>query len=82
VFRLVFISKPIGEPIGVGALKPALLCVTGLLTTWVKSSTEAIVAIKTAAAINETTQTSLDPDHIQGFTHSTGLFLTPAVHKK
>jgi hypothetical protein len=47
----VFIGKPIGEPIGVGALKLALLCVTGLLTTWVRSSTETIVATKTTAAI-------------------------------
>ena len=61
----MLIGEPIGEPIGVGALKPALLCVTGLLTTWVRGSTEAIVAIKTAAAINETTTASLDPDHIQ-----------------
>jgi hypothetical protein len=71
----------IGVPIGVGALKPALLCVTGLLTAWVRSSTETIVAIKTAAAINETTQASLDPDHIRDLL-ITRDFLTLAAHKK
>jgi hypothetical protein len=56
----------IEEPIGAG--------VPGLLVTWVRGSTETIVAIKTAAAINETITASLDLDHIQGFTHSTGFF--------
>jgi hypothetical protein len=55
----------IGEPIGVGALKLDLAGATVLLVTWVRGSTEAIVAIKTAAVINETTTASLDPDHIR-----------------
>ena len=77
MFRLAFI----GKPIGVGALKLDLADVPGLLFTWVRGSTETIVAIKTAAAINETTTASLDPDHIRDLL-ITRDFFTPAVHEK
>ncbi|KUO90050.1 MAG: hypothetical protein AT710_09625 [Thermocladium sp. ECH_B] len=67
-------------------MKPILVCVTGLLVTWVRGSTETIVATKTAAAINETTQTSLDLDHMRDLLIPRDLFIffffTPAVHKK
>ncbi|KUO90329.1 MAG: hypothetical protein AT710_09230 [Thermocladium sp. ECH_B] len=62
-------------------LKLDLADVPGLLVTWVRDSTETIVATKTAAAINETTQTSLDPDHIRDLLIPRDFF-TPAIHKK
>jgi hypothetical protein len=65
----------IGEPIGVDVLKLALVGVPGLLVTWVRGNTETIVATKTAAAINETTQTSLDPDHMRDLLIPRDLFI-------
>jgi hypothetical protein len=47
----------IEEPIGAG--------VPGLLTTWVRSSTETITATKTTATTNEMAKTSLDLNLIQ-----------------
>jgi len=65
----------IGESIGVDVLELVLVGVPGLLVTWVRGSTETIVATKTAAAINETTQTSLDLDHIRDLLIPRDLFL-------